>query len=54
MIITNILLMIYLILKYVITKLASITKKEVVQEEVAEVKDESVIDFTEYKLKKAK
>jgi len=53
-IITSFIQMIYLIFKYVFTKLTAITKKEVHQEVIAEVKDESVIDFTEYKLKKAK
>jgi len=52
-IISSLVQMIYLILKYVFTKLAAITKKEVCQE-VVEVKDVNVVDFEEYRLKKAK
>ena len=52
-IITDILQMVYLIFKYIFTKLIIITKKEVICQEIVE-ENINVVDFTEYKLKKAK
>ena len=52
-IVSSLVQIIYLILKYIFTKLTTITKKEVYQE-VVEVKDVNVVDFEEYRLKKAK
>lgn len=40
--------------KFISTKLIPITKKKICQATVAPIKNEKVIDFTEYKLKKAK
>jgi len=52
-IISDLIQIIYIILKYVFIKLLSITKKEICQETVVEVKNDKVVDFKEYKLKKA-
>jgi hypothetical protein len=52
-ILSNLVQIIYLILKYVLTKLTKTTKQEICQE-VVEIKDPNVVDFEEYRLKKAK
>jgi len=40
--------------KFISKKLIPITKKKICQATVAQIKNDTVIDFTEYKLKKAK
>ena len=52
-IITSLIQMVCIIFKYVFTKLTAITKKEVICQEIVE-EDINVVNFTEYKLKKAK